>query len=390
MITDTIYEHFADVYNKKIDSLVKKPITIDPSDKVSKVISKLSKNNVYGAFYHDNNRILTTESLTLLMVKGVTGTKVNQFLYPINTVKKGDTINDASNIIAHYRIREVPVVDKKNNLIGAIYAKDILKLMNKKDNKWIKASLIHTQNPIIISSTDSLGTARKLMNSKKIDHLPVIKNDKVSQVLTSNHILTNIPSEERLGKELVGQKKVRKFEAPIGNIGSTRIQTCDARDDLNTILDKMLKTDTTCVLVTLWDTLQGIITYRDILSLLAPKMKSEIPLYIVGLPEDQRNTDLIVSKFKNTLEKVRKVYNQIQEARISIKQHRSGRKKVGKYNVTALIITPHKSYSFRDVGFDLGNVVEQTNKKLMKSLTRRAKKRDKPSIRKIGKPVSPR
>ncbi|NIP62373.1 MAG: CBS domain-containing protein [Nitrosopumilaceae archaeon] len=389
MITDTIFEHFADVYNKKIDSLIKKPITVDPSDRVSKVINKLSQYNTYGAFHQDDNRILTTETRTLLRVKGIAGTKVEQFLYPIRSVKKRDTINDASNIMAHYRLREIPVVDKKNNLIGAIYAKDILKLMNKNDNKWIKASLIHTQNPITISSTDSLGTARKLMNSKKIDHLPVIKNGIISQVLTSYHVLTNIPSEERLGKELIGQKKVRKFEAQVGNIGTTRIQTCDARDNLNNILSSMLKTDTTCSLVSLWDTLQGIITYRDILSLLAPKMESEIPLYIIGLPEDQ-NTELIVAKFKNTLEKVRKVYNQIQEARISIKQHRSGRRKEGKYDVTALIITPRKSYNFKDVGFDLGNVVEQTNKKLMRSLTQRAKKRDKPSIRKIGKPVAPR
>ncbi len=389
MITDTIYEHFEDVYNKKIDSLVKGTVTIDPSDRVSKVISKLSKSNTYGVFCQDKDRVLTTEIRTLLTVKAVAGTQVEQFLYPVPAVKKGDTVNDASNIMAHYRIREVPVVDKKNKLVGVVFAKDILKLMNKKDNKWIKASLIHTQNPITVSSRDSLGTARKLMNSKRIDHLPVIKNDKVSQVLTSYHILTNIPLEERLGKELVGQKKVRKFETPIGNIGTTRIQSCDAGDNLNTILTTMLKTDTSCCLVSMWDTLQGIITYRDILSLLAPKMESEVPLYIVGLPKYQRNTDLMVSKFKNTLQKIRKVYNQIQEARISIKQHRSGRKKEGKYEVTALIITPHKSYNFKEVGFDLGNVVEQTNQKLMRSLAKRAKRRNKTSIRKVSSPLSP-
>ncbi len=228
------------------------------------------------------------------------------------------------------------------------------------------------------------------MTSKKIDHLPVENKGKITQVLTSYHLLETILPKESLGRRALGQKKVRKLEPNIGNIGTLRIPQCSPNDNLNTILASMLRTDNTFCLVNLWDNLQGIITFRDILSLLAAKMESVIPLYIVGMPEDQKNVDLISSKFEKTLKRLQKVYTEIQEARVSIKQHRTGSKKEGKFDVSIMITTPHHSpMIYKSVGFDLSEVIEDLSQKLLKNLSKRAKKRSKFSIRKTGLPISP-
>ena len=151
----------------------------------------------------------------------------------------------------------------------------------------------------------------------------------------------------------------------------------------------MLKTDTTCCLVNLWDNLQGIITTRDILSLLALKIESEIPLFIVGLPEDQSDVDLIVSKFTDTLKRLQKVYTEIQEAKVTIKQQRTGGKKAGKYEVSIRVITPHHSpYIYTEVGFDLSQTLEALSQKLLRNLSKRSKRRNKQSIRKINLPYT--
>ena len=184
-------------------------------------------------------------------------------------------------------------------------------------------------------------------------------------------------------------KKIGKLEAKIGNMGSTRVQQCKPDDNLNTVIKNMLETNTTCCLVSLWDKLHGIITYRDILSLLAAKIESEIPLYIVGLPEDQRNVDLITSKFSNTLQRIRNVYSEIQEARVSIKKQRSGSKKKreGMYEVSVSIATPHYSpFIFKEAGWDLSKVFEILSQKMRRRLSKRAKRRNKPSIRKLEAP----
>ena len=386
MITDTIYEHLKDIQSLKVKPFISKATLIDPSETLSSVIGKLSKNGAYDAFYLNGKSILSTNVRTLLNAKSITTMKVDPFLYPIPFVTPNNSIQKAANIAAHYRIREVPVV-QTNKIVGVITAKSILKLLSKKDNRWIKANLIYTQNPITVSSEESLSSARRIMTSKKLDHLPVMNKDKVKQVLTSSHLLDSILPQESQGRKSMGSKTVHKLESRIGNMGSTRIPQCTPNDDLNRILQLMQKTDTTCCLVNLWNNLQGIITLRDILGLLASKIETPIPLYIVGLPEDQKNVNLISKKFMNTLKRLQKVYSEIQEARVSIKQQRTGNKKEGKYEVSIMITTPHHApMIYNSVGFDLSEVIEELSQKLLKTLSKRAKKRSKTSIRKIGLP----
>ncbi len=385
MITETIFEHLKDIRNSKVGPYITPAVEIDPSFTVSQVMSEISKNDVYDVFYIDGNSVLTTNVRSLLAAKDIADMKIRPFLNTITSLKSTDLIQKAANVIAHHRIRAIPVVDN-NKLVGCITAKSILELLSKKDNKWITANLIHTSNPITIKSNESLRTARKLMISKKIDHLPVIDKTAIRQVLTSFHVLQTINPQEKLGRRSRGMKKIGKLEARIGNIGSTRVPQCRPDDNLNTIIKNMLETNTTCCLVSLWDKLHGIITYRDILSLLAAKIESEIPLYIVGLPEDQKNVDLITSKFSNTLKRIQNVYSEIQEAKISIKKQRSGSKnrREGMYEVSIMVTTPHYApFIFKETGWDIGSVLEILSQRMRRQLSKRAKRRNKPSIRKL-------
>ena len=388
MITNTIYEHLRDIQSAKIKPLISKATLIDPSDKLSTVIGKILKDNVYDVFYLDGKSVLSTNVRALLNAKNIIKMSVEPFLYTIPHLTVNDSIQKAANIIAHYRIREVPIVEK-NGIVGVITAKSILKLLSTKDNRWIKANLIYTQNPIIISSGESLSNARKTMTTKRLDHLPVMNKGKIQQVLTSTHVLELIMPRESQGRKSRGITTIHKLESRIGNIGSTRIPQCTANDDLNKIANSMLKADTSCCLVNLWGNLQGIITFRDILELLAMKMDDvTIPLYIVGLPEDQKNVNLIGKKFENTLKRLQKVYSEIHEARVSVKQQRTGGKKEGKYDVSIMITTSHHAPIIQSsVGFDLSHVLEELSQKLLKTLSKRAKRRSKTSIRKIDLPI---
>ena len=387
MITDTIHAHMKDIQSTKIKSLISKATTIEPTDTLSHVISKITKNNSYDVFYLKDKSVLSTNIRALLSAKNIDKMKVEPFLYPIRHVTQNDSIQKVANIITHYRVREVPVVDK-NQIIGVVTAKQIIKLLSSKDNKWIKANLIYTQNPITIPSDESISNARRIMTTKRIDHLPVLNQGKIKQVLTSYHVLQSIMPSEKQGSKSMITRTEHALELKIGNTGSTRIPQCSPNDDLNKVINSMLKTDTTCCLVNLWDTLQGIITFRDILGLLASKLETQIPLYIVGMPEDQQNVTLINSKFEKTLKKLQKVYSEIHEARVSIKQLRTGNKKEGKYEVSIMIITPHHTpLVYSSIGFDLSEVLEDLSEKLLKTLSKRAKNRSKDSIRKIDMPI---
>jgi CBS domain-containing protein len=387
MITDTIHEHLKDVQSIKVKNIISKATIIEPTETLSSVINKITRNKAYDVFCIHGKTTLSTNILSLLNAKNITTMKVEPFLSPVPYISPSDSIQKASHIMTHYRTREVPVVTK-NKIIGVVTAKQILKLLSSKDNKWIKANLIYTQNPITVSSDESLSTAKRIMTSKKIDHLPVISNDKIKQVLTSSHLIESIIPKESLGRFSKGANRVHKLESRIGNIGSTRIPQCSPNDDLNKILKSMLKSDTTCCLVNLWDNLQGIITFKDVLGLLASKIETQIPLFIVGMPEDQRNSNLISSKFEKTLKRLQQTYSEIHEARVSIKKQRSGGKKEGKFDVTIMISTSHHApLIYKSVGFDLGEVLEDLSQKLLRNLSKRSKQRSKTSIRKMGIPV---
>ncbi len=387
MITDTIYEHLKDIQSTKIKNIISKPTIIEPTETLSSVINKITRNKAYDVFCINGKTTLSTNILSLLNAKNITSMKVEPFLSPVPYVSPNDSIQKVSHIMTHYRTREVPVVSK-NKIIGVVTAKQILKLLSSKDNKWIKANLIYTQNPITVSADESLSSAKRIMTSKKIDHLPVINKDKIKQVLTSSHIIEAIIPRESLGRFSRGANRVHKLESRIGNIGSTRIPQCSPNDDLNKILKSMLKTDTTCCLVNLWDNLQGIITFRDILGLLASKIETQIPLFIVGMPEDQRNANLISSKFEKTLKRLQQTYSEIHEARVSIKKQRSGGKREGKFDVTIMISTSHHApLIYKSIGYDLSEVLEDLSQKLLRNISKRVKQRSKTSIRKMGLPV---
>ena len=387
MITDTIHEHLKDIQSTKIKNLISKATIIEPNETLSSVINKINRNKSYDAFCINGKTTFSTNILSLLNAKNITTMKVEPYLSPIPHVSSNTNIQRVAHIMTHYRTREVPVVNK-NQIVGAITAKKIIKLLSSKDNKWIKANLIYTQNPITVNSDDPLSTARRIMTSKKIDHLPVLSKDKIKQVLTSSHLIDAIIPKESLGRLSRGANRVNKLESRVGNIGSTRIPQCSPNDDLNNVLKSMLKTDTTCCLVNLWDNLQGIITFKDILGLLASKIETQIPLFIVGFPDDQQNVDLITSKFEKTLKRLQQTYAEIHEARVSIKKQRSGGRKEGKFDVTIMISTSHHSpLIYKSVGFDLGSVLEELSQKLLRNLSKRTKRRSKTSIRKMGIPL---
>jgi CBS domain-containing protein len=387
MITDTIHEHLKDFQSTKVKNIITKPTIIEPTETLSSVINKITRNKAYDVFCIHGKTTLSTNILSLLNAKNITTMKVEPFLSPVPYISPNDSIQKASHIMTHYRTREVPVVTK-NKIIGVVTAKQILKLLSLKDNKWIKANLIYTQNPITVSSDESLSTAKRIMISKKIDHLPVINNDKIKQVLTSSHLIESIIPKESLGRFSKGANRIHKLESKIANTGSTRIPQCSPNDDLNKILKLMLKSDTTCCLVNLWDNLQGIITFKDVLGLLASKIETQIPLFIVGMPEDQKNSNLISSKFEKTLKRLQQTYSEIHEARVAIKKQRSGGKREGKFDVTIMITTSHHApLIYKSVGFDLGEVLEELSQKLLRNLSKKAKQRSKTSIRKMGIPV---
>jgi ribosome-associated translation inhibitor RaiA len=144
----------------------------------------------------------------------------------------------------------------------------------------------------------------------------------------------------------------------------------------------MLHANTTFCLISLRTGLQGIVTYRDILGLLASRVKSTVPLFVIGLTNED-NAAIITDKFRKTLDKLSRVYSDIQEARVSVKKIHGNESRYN-YEVSAVVLTPTKRHIFARSGYDLSKVFDEISGRMMRGLAKRAKRRNKVSIRKMA------
>ncbi len=378
------YEHLKEVREQKIEDLIKPTIAIEPSFTISRVIGMMIQNDSYDVFCVNGDSLLTTNARDLLTSRDIPDMKIGPLLHNIRTISKNDSVEKAATIMAHYRMRSVPVVENKQ-LLGTVNAKNIVELLAQQNLKWITANTILTPNPITLDSKESLAAARQLMVSKRIDHIPIIRNNKVGQVLTSMHLLQLLRPQERIGSDLKGVNPLKRFDSQVGNIGSTRVPQCNTNDSLNTMIDSMLKSDVTCCLVTLWDNLHGIITYKDLLNLLQTRISGEVPLYIIGLPEELDNAEIVKTKFQKIIRNLTKVYPEVEEARASIKTIHTALGQRKNFEVSVRIITPYRNYSYTEMGWDLSKVFGTLGSRIIRNLSKRSKRRWKMSVRKINK-----
>jgi CBS domain-containing protein len=377
------YEYLKEVQKISVEKALHPPTIIEPSFSISKVIGMMSETDSYDVYCMKDGEVLTTNAREMLDVRDISTMKASSLLHRIRSLSKSDTIEKAATAMSHYRMRSFPVVN--NQIIGVVTAKSIVNLLAQQNLKWIRANSVLTPNPIVLSNRESLAKARKVMMTKRIDHIPILHKGKVERVLTSMHLLQALTPPQRIGSDQKGIDTLRRLESDIGNIGSTRVPQCNTNDSISTVIDTMLKTDTTCCLLTLWGNLHGIITYKDILGLLLTKIPSEVPLYIVGMPEDMGNAEIVKTKFQKIISNLIKVYPEVEEARTSIKTIHSPISQRKHFEVSVKIFTPYKTHNYTELGWDLSQVFDALGRRIVRNLSQRSKRRWKTSIRKIDK-----
>ena len=366
-----LYDQLKNIREMEASSVLKPLTPIDPKSSISKTVELMMDTNSYDVFSMDVGQAYSANARDILNSRNISN-KISALLHKTQKITKRDTIEKAATIISHYRTRAVPVVED-GQLVGQVYAKDIVGLLNQQNLHWITANNTMASNPTTVKSNEPLATARQIMMSMRIDHLPVISSGKVSQVLTSMHLLQTLKPVERIGMGMRGLNILKRFDSPIGNLGSTRIPNCTTNTSLSTVIDAMLRADSTCCLLTLWDDLHGIITYKDLVNLLETKIESEIPLYIIGLPEDVSNAEIVKAKFAKIIQNLRKVYPEVEEAKVSIKTVHNPVSNRNHYQVTVRIITPYQSHSYVELGWDLSKIFATVGSRVIRNLSKRSK-----------------
>ncbi|WP_299519810.1 CBS domain-containing protein [Winogradskyella sp.] len=101
-------------------------------------------------------------------------------------VDQSDSLELVSHIMKWKNIHHLPVINKKKELTGLLTWTDLIKLGDKELHLRVKD--IMTKNLITISQEAPLEEAKHLMESHKINCLPVVRNKELLGILTSSDL----------------------------------------------------------------------------------------------------------------------------------------------------------------------------------------------------------
>ena len=376
LTVNRIYGHLNVIRSIPVKDLMEPPIMISKDVALSKIISTLNETNSYDVFIELSGKIGTFTIRDIIGIKDITTTRPSLVGKIIPELNRDSVISEAARIMSHYRMRTLPVVHN-GKIEGQVSARRIVELISKhlaESKLRIVASNIMTSDPIVIDCHKTVSAARSIMKRRRIDHLPVVDNGRLVGIITSSDIMKVMLPSERIGKKSVGIDNAEdRFSIEVSGLANDDVITANVDESLQVVCDRMINAGSTYCIIRVWDEIQGIITYRDIVALLGEKMEEDIPMFIVGLPDEPFDAELAKSKFTNITRFLRKIHPDIEEARCHIKL-RSVQGARKRYEIDVHILSSHGNISYTNIGWDLAKLFDEMTDALKKKVSHKHKK----------------
>jgi len=374
-----LYNSLNALRSKSVKELMEAPVVVNANDSISKVIGVLTEAKAYDAFIPLSNKIASINIRDILGTRDIASTKPSLIGKIVPSLSFESTLGYASRIMSYYRLRALPIMQHKE-IVGQITARSTVKQMNSAGVGGVRASDIMTPNPIVLRAKDKASSAKGIMIRHRIDHLPVMEDNKLAGIVTSTHmVLATLPSE-KIGRRSLGMDKLIRLDFPVIGIADRNVVTSKHDDTLQSLTGLIIDADSTYSIVKTLDEVQGIITYRDIIALLEEKIEEDIPAFIVGLPDDPFDAELAKSKFIGLIKLLRKVSPEIEEARCYMKiRDIQGERR--RYEVDVNVITPYRRHTYTNIGWDLAKMFDQTSDALKKKLAHKPSRKGRKSSR---------
>ena len=376
MSVTNLPKYVEELKGRPLDPFISSLVESSADSNLAKVVGLLRERGVYEVFVPEGTRCGMVCARDVLKTTNIETTKPGAVMSYVPSLGRDALVSEAARLMADYRVRAVPISDGRK-IVGQVNCASILLELKGKIGGDLRITSLATKNPITVDDTASVGKARELMVRKRIDHLPVTKGGRVAGILTSIQIVISMAPPERVGSKSMKPEIRRNLEFLVGDAMERDPLTCSPETGAEQALDMMLKSARTCVLVTQWEELQGIATQRDFMTLLAEaEPEPELPVFMVGLPEDPFEAEATKAKFKRTINQLHRRFPDILEARSVIKSKftKPGKER-GRYEVTVHIKTPRDSYSYSEGGWELPVIYDLLTDRLKRLLTQKQERR---------------
>lgn len=333
-------------------------VKIFPStDTVSKVTGYLNESQLREALVDGGDASTYVVTIRDLLNVNTLETKISTLMHQVHRLGPNNTVSDAASLMREFRTRSMPIY-KGRKLLGQITSPSIVAKLLDSDTPG-KISSIMTPSPLSMDVSDPVSKGREAMLKKKIDQLPVTKKGALCGILTADEIVFNLMPKAI--KDTKGAGETGRFGDSIGTFANKEVVTNEVTNSLRDVYQNMSKSGSNYSVIVSGDEIQGIVTYRDFLTVLERKAAaSSIPMYIVGLPDDPFEAETARKKFQGAVELLRRSVPDISEARAVIKMGETKSPKK-KYQVKVFLVHPRDHYSYSVNSFELADAFDEVN-----------------------------
>ncbi len=217
--------------------------------------------------YNGNLSAAVNENVDEIMVRDVI------------TVDCRDSWEDALELMLERKVGGCPVVDRENRVVGIITERDILKYLANQTRLDGYVRDYMTIGVITAEPDMTIEEAMKLMTSKKIRRLPVIRDGILMGLITVREILRYFGIGEAFKMLETGNVK-DALEKPLTTLLSNDAimvnkepLTFESRDKISDVVRRMVEAGVGVALVVDDKRLEGILTERDLMNFLYSKVK---------------------------------------------------------------------------------------------------------------------
>ncbi|HUK51185.1 MAG TPA: CBS domain-containing protein [Terriglobales bacterium] len=368
----TLPKHVEEFRLQSLNSLISE-LDVAPEGSIWKIVGRFKESGKYEVFFPETTRCGVISQRSLLRMTNLETAKPSAIMSYVPVLHKESQIGDAARVMSDYRIRSVPISDGRK-VIGQVDSTAVLRGLIGKIGGELRISSLASINPVTIEADASGAKARDLMVRKRIDHLPVVDSKRETGMLTTAHLVSRLAPIESVGVKSMKPQTKSTLDFPVKDVMDENALTYPPEAGVETVLAAMLKGGKTCVSILQWEELQGIATQRDFMSLLAKKEpEPEVPIFIVGLPDDPFESEATKTKFKRVVNQLHLVYPDIIEARSVIKSTTKAGNERGRYEVNVQIRTPGNSYTYSEEGWELAAIYDIITDRLKRLITQKQK-----------------
>ena len=346
----------------------------NPEDPASKVLGVFKDTDRNGAVAASGDRYGIVTMRDLLGVDQPAITKIESIWKQVGSVSPNISVLEAVEILVKNNITAIPVVSRDE--ITLLSQQDITKeLSDVPDLKQIKAKEIMNAPVIAIDKETPIAHARRMMLDKGFSHIPVTNHEKLVGIITGEDIVTTfVTAQSKTTRGDRSGEKGSKFPGQVGGFMNKQPLTISPEASVLEVVKQINKMGEKYCLVADEEKLHGIITHRELLTVIQSVMPEQVlPVYIVGIDgEDFFETAVVEDKIRRAVMRSMKIREDITEVSVNVKSQRSKGERT-RYTITARAIGPTISYNVENKGWGLMETFDGLVDALDKRL-RRAKK----------------